>query len=242
MTATGDIAGVEAKLRRRFRAVETPVPIGDRQLLILHPESAEDLIDERDFDLDERLPYWAEVWPSARVLAEYLGGMSGSGRSLLELGCGAGLVATSASLAGFDVTVSDYYEDALLFARVNVQRNGGAPARGLLLDWRNLPARLGRFDVVVASDVLYERPYGPLVARVLAATLNPGGLAVVADPGRVGRSEFIRALGALGLQIASQAEIPFRDGQIRQTITVFEIVAPRDRVGERSAITAGPPD
>jgi predicted nicotinamide N-methyase len=218
-----DPSADEAKLRRRFRVIETDVAIGGTTLSILHPESAEDLIDERDFDLDERLPYWAELWPSARVLAEKVRGMSGRSRSLLELGCGSGLVATSASLAGFKVTVSDYYEDALRFARVNVRRNGGGAARGLLLDWRNLPSTLGRFDVVVASDVLYERPYGPLVARVLDAALAPGGLAIIADPGRVGRSEFVRALGPLGLRVQSQTDVVFRDGQIRQTIKLFEI-------------------
>src|SRR5204862_245603 len=80
-------------------------------------------------------------------------------------------------------------------------------ARGLLLDWRNHPAKLARFDVVVASDVLYERPYGALVARVLDATLAPRGLAVIADPGRVGRTEFVRALGPLGLRVVSQTDV-----------------------------------
>ncbi|HEX8945255.1 MAG TPA: methyltransferase domain-containing protein [Gemmatimonadaceae bacterium] len=223
MTSHGDLSGAEATLRRRFRVVETSVRVGRRALSILHPESAEDLIDERDFDLDERLPYWAELWPSARVLAERVATMPGTGRSLLELGCGSGLVATSASLAGFDVTVSDYYDDAVLFARVNAKRNGAAPVRGMLLDWRNLPSDLGRFDVVVASDVLYERPYGALIARVLDATLGHNGTAVVADPGRVGRSEFIRALDPLGLRVTKQADIAFREGPIRQTITLFEI-------------------
>jgi ETFB lysine methyltransferase len=218
-----DYSGEESTLRRRFRAVETKISIAGRALSILHPESAEDLIDERDFDLDERLPYWAELWPSARVLAEHVLTMRGDKRSLLDLGCGSGLVATSASLAGFAVTVSDYYDDALRFARVNVQRNGGEPARSLLLDWRKLPARLQRFDVVVASDVLYERAYGPLVAGVLAATLKPLGIAVVADPGRVGREEFIRALDPLGLRVSMKLDVPFRDGQIRQTIRLFEI-------------------
>src|ERR1043165_3041339 len=100
----------ESKLRRRFRVIETDVAIGGKTISILHPESAEDLIDERDFDLDERLPYWAELWPSARALAEHMGRLAGGGASLLELGCGAGLVSTSAALAGFAVTASDYYE------------------------------------------------------------------------------------------------------------------------------------
>jgi len=213
----------EAALRRRFRVADTEVVIGGRTLSILHPESAEDLIDERDFDLDERLPYWAELWPSARVLAEYVRVLPANGRSLLELGCGSGLVATSASLAGFDVTASDYYEDAVRFARLNVRRNGARPAHGLLLDWRRLPPRLERFDVVVASDVLYERAYGALVARVLAATLEPGGVAIIADPGRVARADFLGALGPAGLAVIGQSDVAFRDGQVRQTIALFEI-------------------
>ena len=227
MSATVGTAAVERSLRRRFRVVETRILIGQRELSILHPASAEDLIDERDFDRDERLPYWAELWPSSSALAERVLAMRGDGRSLLELGCGAGLVATCASLAGFDVVASDYYEDALRFTRVNAARHSAPAPRGLLLDWRHLPSNVPRFDVVLASDVLYERPYGPLVAQVIAATLAPGGMATVADPGRVGRDDFVRSLHALGLEIVGQSETPFVSGEIRQTITMFEIARSR---------------
>jgi len=195
----------------------------DRSLAILHPASAEDLIDEKEFERDERLPYWAELWPSARVLGEWMLGMRGERKSLLELGCGAGLVSTCAALAGFDVTVSDYYEDALRFAEVNAWRNGAKIEGGMMLDWRNLPASLPRYDVVVASDVLYERPYGPLVAQTLAATLAAKGVAWLADPGRVARDTFIRALGPLGLKVAERTKVAFSEGTVRQTITVFEV-------------------
>ena len=214
---------LEASLSRRFRVVETHVQVGDRALAILHPASAEDLIDEKEFEQDERLPYWAELWPSSRVLGEWVLRMKGGGRSLLELGCGAGLVATCASLAGFDVVVSDYYEDALRFAQVNACRNGEPMPRGILLDWRNLSRDVARHDVVVASDVLYERPYGGFVASALAATLADNGVAWIADPGRVARDTFVRALGPLNLQLVERTRIPFSDGSIRQTITILEV-------------------
>jgi predicted nicotinamide N-methyase len=223
VSGSSSLAAIEESLRRRFRVAETVVSVGSRALRILHPESAEDLIDEREFDRDERLPYWAELWPSSRILGEHLLELDGRGRSLVELGCGAGLVATCASLAGFDVVVSDYYEDALRFARVNASRNGAPALRGLLLDWRNLPPKLRRFDTVIASDVLYERPYGALVAKAIAATLADDGIAIVADPGRVARADFVRALGPLGLKVANRAELPFKEGTVRQTITLFEI-------------------
>jgi predicted nicotinamide N-methyase len=220
---TESVGAVEASLRRRFRVVETNVRVGRRDLSILHPASAEDLIDEQDFERDERLPYWAELWPSSRVLGERVLGLDGRGKSLIELGCGAGLVSTCAALAGFDVVVSDYYEDAMRFARVNASRNGAPLPRALLLDWRRLPPRLPSFDVVIASDVLYERSYGRVVANAIAAVLAPSGIALVADPGRVGREEFIRALGAVNLEPKRRTDVPFVFDTIRQTITVFDI-------------------
>jgi predicted nicotinamide N-methyase len=219
---TTSVAATETSLRRRFRVVETSVTIGNRELEILHPASAEDLINEIDFERDERLPYWAELWPSSRTLGEVMLGMVSKGRTLLELGCGSGLVTACASLAGFDVVASDYYEDACRFARVNASRNGGG-ARSLLLDWRALPSDLPRFDVVIASDVLYERPYGALVAGTIDAAITDDGVAYLADPGRVGREDFLHHLVPLGLEVRQQADHPFSDGAVRQTITVFEI-------------------
>jgi predicted nicotinamide N-methyase len=227
VTATANLGAAERSLQRRFRVVETPIDIAGRSLRIIHPESAEDLISESDFDEDERLPYWAELWPSARVLGERLLGMDGGRRTLLELGCGAGLVATCASLAGFDVTASDYYDDALRFARVNAWRNGAAAPRGLLLDWRNPIAPSTHFDMVVASDVLYERPYGELVAQVIDRMLAPEGTALVVDPGRVARDDFIASLAPLGLTVASRATSQFREQSIRQTITTLTIARRR---------------
>lgn len=223
MSAPEKYAALEESLNRRFRVVETNVRVADRSLSILHPASAEDLINEADFERDERLPYWAELWPSSRTLAECMLATRGDGRSLLELGCGTGLVSTCASLSGFAVVASDYYEDALRFAEVNSWRNKATPPRGLLLDWRHLPADLPRFDVVIASDVLYEQPYAALIAHAIDASLADDGVAVVADPGRVARDTFLQAIDLLRLTVTNRRDLPFEDGTIRQTISVFEI-------------------
>jgi predicted nicotinamide N-methyase len=212
-----------ASLTRRFRTMESTLEIDGRAINILHPASAEDLIDEGDFERDERLPYWAELWPASRILSETLLATNGAGQTLLELGCGAGLVATCASLAGYAVTATDYYDDALRFTRANAWRNGAEPPQTQLLDWRALPEQRARYDVIVASDVLYERPYGALVAKTIEAFLAPAGRALVADPGRVARENFLQASGQIGLGIVERTEIPFVAGPIRQTITVFEL-------------------
>jgi predicted nicotinamide N-methyase len=214
---------LEESLRRRFRVAETEVVVGDRSISLLHPASAEELINERDFARDERLPYWAELWPSARILAGQVLGMSSTGSRVIELGCGSGLVACCAALAGFRVTVTDYYEDATRFARLNAWRNTGVAIRARMVDWRAIPAKLGRFELVLASDVLYERPYGALVAGAISKLLAPGGRAIVADPGRVGREPFLSALPERRLAVARARDLPYADGDIRQTITCYEI-------------------
>ncbi|HEX8849874.1 MAG TPA: methyltransferase domain-containing protein [Gemmatimonadaceae bacterium] len=224
--ATEELARLEGSLRRRFRVAETTIETAGRTIELLHPASAEDLISEADFERDERLPYWAEPWPSSFVLArELLGGRWGTanGRALLELGCGAGLVATAAALAGFDVTASDYYDDALLFARVNAWRATRRDIMTLPLDWRALPDALSRWDVVLAADVLYERPYADLVARALARTIARGGIGVVADPGRVAAGAFVEACPALGLSVERAVRLPYAEGAIRQTIDVYVV-------------------
>jgi predicted nicotinamide N-methyase len=220
---TDDVAELEASLRRRFRTVETPVELASRTFTILHPANADDLITEADYVRDERLPYWADLWPSANVLAARVLVEAGRGRSLIELGCGAGLVVSAAAVAGFDVVASDYYADALQFARVNANRNSGRDIAVRLLDWRAMPSDVGTFDVVLASDVLYERAYGPLVAAALNTLLAPAGVALMADPGRIGRDDFLQALGPLGFAVRRKDDVPFEQGAIRQTITIFEI-------------------
>ena len=218
-----DVGALRDHLVRRFRTVSSILHVADLELSLLHPASAEDLIDEDEFARDERLPYWADIWPSARILAAHVARLNGRGRSLLELGCGAGLVATAAALAGFRICATDYYEDALRFTELNVAEHTGAMPQTRLVDWRKLPRDLGRFDLVVGSDVLYERAYGGLVARAIDIALTRGGEAVIADPGRIAAEEFVRDAAERGLALVEHQQVPFVEGAIRQTISLYRL-------------------
>jgi predicted nicotinamide N-methyase len=187
------------------------------------PRSAEELIDEQDFVRDERMPYWAELWPSARVMAARIAREYGSEEQLLELGCGLGLMTIAALSAGYSVLATDYYADALMFTRVNSHDVLGQVPRTRLVDWRDVPADLGRFSRVVAADVLYEREYASLVPETLARTLAPGGHATIADPGRSAAPEFVRRCAELNLRVDAPRPVPYEDGAIRQRIQLYEI-------------------
>lgn len=214
---------LRAELERRFRAITSRISIGRTEVEILHPANPEDLIDEAEFERDERLPYWADLWPSAIVLARRVARLNGAGKTLLELGCGSGLVASAAALAGFAVTASDYYDDALAFTRVNVHRNSGQDPDTRMVDWRSLPRDLPRFDMVVASDVLYERTYGELVAQVLNRTLARGGEGLIADPGRLAAPTFVAAVQRLGLGVRTVGRVPYETAPYKQTIDLYEV-------------------
>ncbi len=212
-----------------FPIVTSQVTVGGRQYVLRRPESADvllALITEEDFQRDDRLPYWADIWPSSRVLAERVAALPGEGRRLLELGSGVGLVALAAATAGFSVLATDYYAEALEFAAENARLNGIPGISTRLIDWRNFPTDLGRFDVVAASDVLYERPNAPLVAAALARSLADGGVALVTDPGRKPALQFPQVCAEHGLEIVKTDEVPVVDAVAPLTVYVYEVRRP----------------
>lgn len=209
-------------LEQRFVTAITDVDIGSRALSMLHPRNSDDLISEEDFVRDERLPYWADIWPSSTILAREIVSRSGSGRGL-ELGCGVGLVTTAALVAGYDILATDYYTDALAFTRANAWRNIGRTPSARMVDWRHFPREMRGFDIVLASDVLYEREYAQILPPILKHSLAAQGIAIIADPGRIATPEFLDGCGAAGLTVRSHVTRPYASGDIRQKIDLYEI-------------------
>ena len=85
--------------------------------------------------------------------------------------------------------------------RFNAARNSLPPLTTRVLDWRRPPADLGLFDRVVAADVLYETHHPQALAQVIAATLAPGGIGLVADPCRLKAAAFPTACRSVGLAV-----------------------------------------
>jgi predicted nicotinamide N-methyase len=167
-------------------AVTETVAAGGRRFTLLRPRSAEALIDEDEYARDERLPYWAELWPSGRALADALALQDLAGRRVVELGCGLGLPSLAAAVAGARVLATDWYPEALAYLRHNA-RAAGAPVETLLVDWREPPARLlagAPYDLVAAADVLYEARNASALERLLPRLAGPAGRVLIADPRR----------------------------------------------------------
>ncbi|MBU0638102.1 MAG: methyltransferase, partial [Planctomycetes bacterium] len=140
--------------RERFRGypvLERHLTVAGRTYVLCGPANHQDLLDDpavaQRFEQDEYMPYWADLWPAATLLAEEVATWEPvadgtEAPTVLELGCGLGLVGLVAAARGYRVTVSDYDEDALAFVLESARRNGIAAPSTRLLDWRERYADL----------------------------------------------------------------------------------------------------
>lgn len=152
----------------------------------------------------DKLPYWAELWPSALALSSHIAGMSFRGETVLELGCGMGLTTVAISLAGGRPLAIDYDPDALRFARHNLESNGG---KGLFarMDWNALAVGCA-FSYIIGADILYERAELPKLASLFQRYLANGGQVIVAEPGRELAKVFFQSLARYQLEVVRKIE------------------------------------
>ena len=211
---------LRSHLRGLTELTETFVEVGDRTYRMTHPAAADALIDEEEFAQDERIPYWADLWPSSMVLARYVPADEHLvGRRAVELGCGIGLPSVIALARGADTVATDHYEAALDFARYNALVNLGCELRTRILDWRTPRTQgLGAFDLVLVADVLYEWRNVAALTALIPTLLTPGGEVLLADPGRKNAPVFLEGMRDVGFDLSTEeCLVPSDD----RTVTVF---------------------
>ncbi|MGQ9652172.1 MAG: class I SAM-dependent methyltransferase [Phycisphaerae bacterium] len=180
--------------------------IGGQTFHLTWPADIDGLLDRPDvqqrFSKDQYMPYWAQPWPAAVLLAEaILAGEDGQGRQAVELGCGIGLVSLAAAKMGWAITASDYDEHAIAFAQLNAANNNVRLAAARMIDFR-LPVESSAYERVFGADLTYERRNAEPLARWLASALIPGGEAWLSDPNRSAGDEFPSHAQSLGLKVA----------------------------------------
>jgi predicted nicotinamide N-methyase len=206
--------------------VRETVIIEDRTFTIAHPESDRLLNHPAVRDAharDEYMPYWADLWPGARMLARAILHETWTpGVEVLEVGCGLGLPGIVALTMGAKVIFSDYDACALRFAADNARLNGCDQFRTLQIDWRSPPDDL-RVPILLASDLVYElRNVEPLVTFIKKVLL-PGGLCLLTDQDRIPAHVLRELLEREGLPFTTRMVRAGEPGGRRMKGTLYRI-------------------
>jgi len=110
-----------------------------------------------------------------------------AGRTALDVGCGAGLLAEPLARLGAAVTGVDAADQNIAVASAH------AAAGGLAIDYRHgeLAELPGTFDLVTCLEVIEHVGDKPAFVRELARHLAPGGLLVLSTPNRTAASRLL---------------------------------------------------
>jgi len=173
--------------------------------------------------LGAAVPYWAIPWPGGQAIARYLLDHPHivRGRRVVDLGCGAGLVAAAALRAGAVRAVAVDADPIALIAAAETARLNGV----------DVDTRRDTFDtyapetgaIVCAGDLWYERDVGRRATRVLRRLADGGWRVICGDPRRPGRPR---------QRIAERACYPLAvseafERRSRVDCAVFELLASR---------------
>ncbi|MEM5388701.1 50S ribosomal protein L11 methyltransferase [Paraburkholderia phymatum] len=144
-----------------------PIPIGERIWVVPSWHAAPDP-DALVLELDPGLAFGTGSHPTTRLCMEWLEQSVKKGESVLDYGCGSGILAILAKKCGADPVIGiDIDPQAVESARHNSERNHADVTYGLPDD---CPA--SEFDIVVAN--ILSNPL-KLMASMLSSKVKPGG-------------------------------------------------------------------
>lgn len=146
-------------------------------------------------------PLFGLIWPSARILAGVMQTHEIAGKRILEIGCGLGLASMVAHRRLADITASDCHPLTGSFLQQNLTLNALPPIKYQTGNWGRDNPLLGEFDLIIGSDVLYERGQADLLSAFIeihaAATVE----IIIIDPNRGYCGGLNRSMGDRGFAL-----------------------------------------
>jgi len=119
-----------------------------------------------------------------------------AGKTVLDIGCGGGILAESMARKGANVTGIDLSEKALKVADLH-SLESGVQVKYELISAEDMAAReAGKFDVVTCMEMLEHVPDPAAVVSACAALVKPGGQVFFSTISRNPKSYLFAVLGA----------------------------------------------
>ncbi len=155
-------------------------------------------------------PLFGLLWPSGAELAACMAlHPVQAGERILEIGCGLGLASLVAHRRGADMTASDCHPLVASFLTENLRLNGLSTMKYRQGQWgagANVPdadsaAVSGCFDLIIGSDVLYERDDDGLLAGFINKHATAVAQVWIVDPHRSNRPAFNRRMAGHGFTL-----------------------------------------
>lgn len=186
-------------LRLRYQTIE----FGHTDIHVCTLRDKQQFSDPEDvaFDLgisSSLWPLFGVVWPSSIVLAHHIDDFDTDNKRILEVGCGMALTSLLLNERGADITASDYHPEVETFLERNTKLNNGNPITFQRADWAKEVDTLGRFDLIIGSDILYEDGHVEQLANFINNHANPTCEVVVVDPGRGRKTKLSAKLAEYG--------------------------------------------
>lgn len=143
-------------------------------------------------------PLFGLLWPSALVLAEAMQTRDIAGRRVLEIGCGLALASLVVHRRRGNITATDRHPLAPEFLEQNLYLNNLPSLAYQVGHWDRENPDLGKYDLIIASDVLYERNQPVALADFISRHSSDNVDVLIVDPDRGNRNPFCRRMGDLG--------------------------------------------
>ena len=158
-------------------------------------------------------PLFGQVWPSAQKLADLMQSWEIDGKRVLEIGCGLALASLVVHRRLGDITASDCHPLTETFLKINLALNALPALKYGTGNWSRENPLLGAYDLIIGSDVLYERSHPMQLAGFIQLHAAPKSEVLIIDPNRGNRSAFHRAMALNGFALTETIiESPLSDG------------------------------
>lgn len=137
-------------------------------------------------------PYWAQVWPSAYALCEFIATQPErlQNKKVLELAAGLGLPSLLAAQVATEVVCSDHVPAAVELMKQSIEKNQLTNIKATVIDWNNVPDDLS-CDVLLLSDINYEPQVFETVFNVIVSFMRKGTTVLLSTPQRLMAKPFI---------------------------------------------------
>jgi predicted nicotinamide N-methyase len=160
-------------------------------------------------------PFWAYPWAGGQALARVLTDRAEwvRDRRVIDFGAGGGVASIAAALAGASSVVANDIDSWALATTGIAARRQGIHVDTLLADFTESPTFVESYDVLLCSELAYERSTAGAQRAVIEHARRRGLHVLLADAGRT-----------------------YFDAGEATEIACFEIVVPRDLEGKETRV------